>query len=924
VGSRHLTYHDFTWDYNFPLPRLDIQQDFRTQTPGTFSRLVGVDGRYAGRLRRFPGWKQVESITLGTVTVGGANTELFMPFAIQKGATGSNVIRGILFLGQDGGSDKLYAFFSDDDGSSPTAPALGIVHTFGSGTSAPVTLDVAMDHELLYIVGEDGASPPAKIERLARYTGITNGWKSATWVTTAPPRPSISVAHTKSADTFDTSGKDTGHLAPGDVLGFCYRLVYPEQGFVGALSSPQEFETDTPNNEATLVYVKPAPSNPESGYGNVFSRAFVQIFRTTGNKGLEEKQAQGTLYLEAEWEVPRVSGSMSGTFLTNTGYDDSRTIKAIEDISGMGIAVGDIIYLALPVLTRDALDTSDNRNNYGVPLYRRTVETVDTGPAVGSQTITFDRTIGGRPDVNVTGNGQFWVSRVGDGDDTTADYGSSDKLVGWVPELVGKTPASDTPVGLDDRALILQPSLDPVEFSTFNKDGNPRARLIEEYENIFVRVTSASKEAGGQNVLRWGFADRPRKGLIPVLNRRVLSDLTDNVVGLLKADPFLVVIMNNGTLRIHRSGSRLAVDPIHNRFGTVSVDSAIVVGTNLYFASPSGILLIDLTTGQVDALNATQHFFDEGGTGTGNWRDDLDEIDGAYDAQLGALMFLNKTKFEMLVVWLNYGVFTHLVDVPFDRLVSSGNLQSGGLRRALFFNATAGTFHEIDAARAADSRTTFSYKTDGTETSAGLTYNGTTTGATATKLTDSAATFNANMKGHFVRVRQSDGVWKRARITAVSQVSGPGILVLDTDIAAAADLRYAIGAIPFQVTMHPLSGDPNTPVLDLFAVKKVTAMGAAVANLSRAASATYDTFLYQLFERGHDMATASAASGDANTETAEKAIDGDKNANNFAAIQRNHSILVPGLEVWSSNLDLDLLGVVVHGKIERSLKDTRP
>ena len=59
MALRHGTFHDFVWDYDFPLPALDVQRDFRTQQPGRFSRLIGVDGRYSGRLRRFPGWKKV-------------------------------------------------------------------------------------------------------------------------------------------------------------------------------------------------------------------------------------------------------------------------------------------------------------------------------------------------------------------------------------------------------------------------------------------------------------------------------------------------------------------------------------------------------------------------------------------------------------------------------------------------------------------------------------------------------------------------------------------------------------------------------------------------------------------------------------------------------------------------------------------------
>ncbi len=955
MALRHGTFHDFVWDYDFALPALDVQRDFRTQQPGRFSRLIGVDGRYSGRLKRFPGWKKVAALTLtdpdegnAAITLGGFDgltlPRPFMPFAIQKGASGSSIIRGVLFLGESAGSTKLYAYFSDNGG----ALAVREVHDFGTTTLRPAVLDVTMDQQLLYIVGEDTATPPGRIELLARYTGSDNHWKSASWDSISPPVLSITDSNTRTLFSTDSDAAPAetkpGHLEAGEPYGLAYRFVFPEQGFVGALSAPQEFSVaDTAVSIAAGHSIFPAarhiflpPLSLPSGYGNIFSRAIVQVFRTPWRE-IDVAGARGGLFLEAEWEIPRETDTspMTSNFDPSTDLTDTQ-VTPDSDIAGWNLAKGDTIYLQVPVKTNDAADISASAPDFGFAIYRRTVTDFTAIGGAGADTITFDQ--GVRPSaLSIATGGVLWISKTGDGSDSTgvlqdpAAGGSSRPIyVGWRPEISSDAGENftvpDTPRGLDDDALILQPNLRSDEFSTFAAKGNPRAKFIHEYENIFIRVTTGSKEAGGHEVLRWGFTSKPRKGLMPVLNRRRLTDLTDRIEGLIKADPFLVVLLNNGLLRIHKSGERLAVDPIHNRFGSAAFKSAVVVGTNLYIASETGILLVDLTTGQVDSLNATQPFFIEGVSGdgvSGDWRGDLSSIEGAYDAQLGALMFLNTVKSELLIIWLNYGVFTHMIDVPFDRLITSGNLQSGGLRRALFFNDTAAKFYEISADRSADSRTTFSYEDDGTETSADLSYNGTTTSASAGKLIDSTATFHAEMVGHFVRVRQSDGVWKRAKITA--RDSGTQ-LAIDADIAASG-LVYAVGGIPMQFTAWPLSGNPEQPVLDLFSVKKVTAMGAAVAGVGpsgRTLSSTFDLLRYQLFERCHALATATASAGDANTSTAEIAIDDDENARNFKAIQRNHSILVPGLELWSSNLDIDLLGLVVQGKIEGSFKDTRP
>jgi hypothetical protein len=959
------TQHDPDWSYTFPLPLLDVQQAFQAQVKPKLSRLVGVDGRYSGRLKRFPGWKEPDWTTgktakmdISGLTIGGSQgASLFKPFVIQKGASGSKLLRGVLFLANDGGSpanDKLYAFFSEDGAAITTSNDPVEVHDFGTGDDRPAYLDMTVDHDLIYLVGEDTATAPNRIEKLIRYAGSsgggTNGWRVVDWDSKQPKRVDVDPAHTQVPNTSPTGQAVPGYLLPNMTYGFCYRFVYPEQGFVGPLSPIQEIDTGSSSGVPPWVQVcirlTSASLVPPTGYGNIFSRALLQVFRTTDYRFDDEtgRSYGGNMYLEAEFEVPRETGTRTGTYNPNTGYvaGASPYITSADSIDTMGIAVGDIIYLCHPCPIKGlVLGASDQVDDYGWVVYRRTVTTVDTG----FETIGLDRELGGPdfiPSYNATAAGTYWISKQGDGVDTSGDFQTLavDAVRSKPSAYIGLALApwaagSDTPEGLQDEALIHMPQLTAKDFSTFDTDGNPRAKFVREYQDFFVYVTSASKEAGGYDVIRWGDVDFPRKGLIPVTNRRTLPNLNDEIKGLLEADPFMVVLMNNKILRLHRSGGNIADDLIHNRFGTLAADAAIVVGTNLYLPSPSGILLVDLTSGQVDALNATQHFFGEGsvaaeGSGyvTGKWRADLANLQGAYDAELGALVFLNPDKHEMLIVWLNHGVLTHHIDVPFDRLISTGDLIAGGLEKALFFNDTSARFYEINADRSALSRTTFSFPLE-----TGLTYNGVTDGATANKLTDSTATFSDRMEGHFVRVRQSSGVWKRA---VINDNEGGGVLLLKdkkgdpTQIAATSGLIYAIGGIPMQVTMAPLSGHPEEQVLDLFKVKKVTSMGAAYANTSpragetggSALSSTYDLATYQLFERDHTLATDAAATSHA--AVAEKAIDDDENANNFQKIQRNHSILVPGLEIWCSDLDLDLLGVVAEGTIERSKRDTRP
>jgi len=535
----------------------------------------------------------------------------------------------------------------------------------------------------------------------------------------------------------------------------------------------------------------------------------------------------------------------------------------------------------------------------------------------------------------------FWVSKAGDAADTSAQWDllpytnvianpTGGVRFGWSPGPLLKAddtstlynPAPDTPVGLEDEALVGQPELLNDEFTIFAK-GNPRSKLIAQYDGLFFRVTSAQsgsldasikEETGpGTDIIRWDFVDKPdgRKGIISTLNRHRVSDLSDSVKALVNAGPFLAAILDNRIIRLHRSGGRIAIDEIHNRHGSGGRYSSIAVGATLYFASPIGVLVLDMNSGQLDALNATQHFFDE----TGRWRDDLNQIEAAYDSRLGAVIFFNPTKSEALLVWLNHGVLTHLIDVPFSHMFSSPNFVSGGSRRAMFI-ATSGVtgndaptgIYTIDDDRSGSYRTTIS-----NAAGSSLAWNGLCGAGTSgtTIAPPSGKNFHADMIGHYIRIdTANDGAFaSRAKITGFSSPN----LTVDIDVSPASGDRFSIAGIPLQTTFWPLYGDQSQPLLDMFRVKKVSAIGASIADMSGDSTTANPNLKlrYQLFERD---GTTPALS-----------VDGDMNQNStsatYKAIRHMATVLVPGVECWSSDLDFDLLGIIVDGSAEGTRKD---
>lgn len=900
MARDHATIHNQTWDYGFGVPALDIEGDFRTQVPGTFSRLVGIDGRYKGRLRRFPGWAKNWTIPTNISGVGagwsfgGSNgIHLFESYAIQLGPGTGQLVRGIIYLVNLTIADYLVTTFSVNGGAEQTA-TIASFYPPGAGNGLLRSIDIAVDHQLLHIVGETDGPPPTKLEKVARYCGSGVGWQAVDWDTT-PPR--ITTAPSAGG----SSGNSNRFITDNSNLGLSYRFVYPDQGYVGPLCVPAPVNAGSAGSGlATFLYLEiTAPNN-----GNIFTRCVVQVFRTIDNQHGNEalNGAMGNLYLESEQEVPRRTGSLQSNSTTFT----TTTVTSAYLVANA--AVGDVIYLR----PRGA---NFNRSAH-LLVFRRQITAINGGTNV----VTWNAPI----NIENCTTLDFCISRAGAEADTSGQFtfgftvgGASPIRWGWNPGRTGETPAPlspvpDCPIGLRNESLVLQPQLDPEEFGVF-PNGNPRARMIELYDDIYVRVTpnSSAEVAQEMDVIRWDRVDRPRKGLVPVLNRRRVHDLQAEVVDLVNAGPFLAVILNKGLMRIHRSGERLAIDPIHNRFGSIGSRGTVAVSSLLYLVSSTGILLADLNSGQIDVFGVTQHFFDE----SSRWGDDLDSIEGAFDAAIGAVVFLNPVKAEMLCIWLNHGVLAHYVDVPFNHVLTSSDLVNGGVDRAVFLlspaGAATGGMYTIDARRAAAYRTSA-----GNASGSSLAWNGlANTGTNATTLVPPAGkAFSDDMVGHYVRFFDPTTGAFKVRVRVTNRTAGNLVYATASPAPAPGD-RFAVGAIPFQATAWPLSGSPDQPVLDLFKLKKTTAMGAAIAEMSGDTDPTENPNLklrYQMFGRGSSTTPLKEVEG---------TMSDDLNSSTFAALAEVAVVLVPGMEQWSSNLDFDALGMIVQGPIEGSRRD---
>jgi len=929
------TQHQQPWQYLFESPALDVETDPRVGIPGTFSRLDGVDGRYPRRIRRFPGFKLAHA--LPNTVAGSAwglngltGLKFFKSFAITQGPDSDRIIRGYLVLGNQGPGtlrDKLFAFFSVNGGALESSVVVDF-GTVGSDAYEVQFIDVAVDHQMLIVVGEarldSGSGVPMRVEKLARYAGSAGGWQTIDWVPTAENADAIAPTFQRDDNATVVWGAPS-YIQANKRYGLAVRVVFPDQGYVSAISGPVEHSAALANYSGT-GYLHQLMSNligPTKGIKDtdaaVFTRAVIQCFRTVVND-YDTTESRGLLVLESEWEVPRrttTGGNAlfgNATVLTTTTLTDS--LGAASKVTH--VAVGDTVYLTYHT-------ASPNCEFMDGLTFRRTVTAKDGATGV----LTWDEAIldpllgSGSIVVQVEWN----VSRKGNEAETNGSFIVDKARMRWGFERAGfNTLATarftyDIPAGLQDDSLALLPSLDAKEFSVFQR-GNPRTSLAVVYEDLLLRVTTASAKEGSAeiDVVRWDFVEIPRRGVLPVLNRRRIADLNDRVVTLLNAGTFGVAIMQNAVLRIHRSGSRLAIDVIHNEHGALGRYAAVSVGSIVYAASPLGILAIDLLNGAIDLLNATQHVFDE----TDNWRSDLASVYAAYDSSLGAVMFLNPVKNEMLLLWVNQGVWSRLIDVPFSVMAQATNIQLGGVKRVALLLETSLSVYEADALRAGSSRTTAAQLASGAQT-----FNGTILSSLEGNCRIVyAGVVDSSISGHFVRIYDVSAMVWRGPYRILSTGSGGGNVTLTFSFSTWAGQgfadgpqagvdRFTVAAIPLRLTAWPLSVDPsqpNAPVLDLFQLRKVTAMGAAIGEMAGddGSGNVNRKLYYQLWGRDRTAAKVTAEAGMSETT----------NDDTFALIEEQDAILRPGVECWSSNLDVDLLALLVHGTIERSRTST--
>lgn len=248
--------------------------------PPSMSKLVGVDGRYTGCLKKFYGMEEVLDLDdkIGTID-SYDGPSYFKRVSFQKKGS-ATIFHGFVIRYDkynNNNKEQVDLVYTDDNGATwETAVQLWAGAASGTDVTSTVAMDCAVHDEYLFVCIEGQA---AKVVY----------WSTSMQVKTMGPGSTYVTAPT--APTATSTNADHGYLMSGGTYKFAYRFYNSTRGIYSALSG--ELTVNIP--EATDFYSQTIgiPANGAAAAG--FDK--MDLFRTI-NLGSGETTYGGIFYLE--------------------------------------------------------------------------------------------------------------------------------------------------------------------------------------------------------------------------------------------------------------------------------------------------------------------------------------------------------------------------------------------------------------------------------------------------------------------------------------------------------------------------------------------------------------------------------------------------------------------------------------------------
>jgi len=633
--------HDDTgvWTYPLLVPGMDAKVNPHSVTLPKLVEATGVDGRFMGAIRPFPGMADetihgVPAPSAQTTITTIANIVLIKYVSVQKGNS-ADVFKGLAILGDNPGGTGKSLYFSYRD-SSDGATDVVELEDYDSFDDFKLTsydqFDITSLGRYIYVcISGDTTSNVTQWDAKENPYNKAYFWdyKINTW------------------DKFVTDSFEHRFmgLQPRRTLG--HPLNADNDGtFIG----------DSEDSFANEVYGPTAHATPKGDYTlgvELISRkhnlrSYLRIMTTTapgtGNTGLRYFIDEINLPIDQAGATHQIKGNThERTCIINWGIphvDGFRFWKGSQDTTGAPFdkytPMGNL-YLVSEYLEKAEYKTSsglfqlrfDNDsilgtvfNDFKAPWFQ------DTGLLVQTQYAAFLDPFGPAPRFK--------------------------RLQAYDGLLVGIT--------------------DVEEPTTPDKDWNRSEQTPE--------------------AIAWSILTLDEPENFPPENQYRPDEAAERFFGLYPAGDHLFGVTNAGVYRTTRAGSTLTTNRLQFRLGGVSRFGCAGVGNSLFIVTSSGLKQIDGNTGAINSVTVLDRILLD----DSEWAGSLGAIHVEFDAKLGALILLNTTKKEAYILWESTGAVTRLEDLPWTHLTSGPDVKTDGAVRAYWVTDT-GLVHVIDGSR---------------------------------------------------------------------------------------------------------------------------------------------------------------------------------------------------------------------------------
>lgn len=624
------------WAYTTVYPGADLKLNPNAVQQPSLVEATGLDGRFVGALRPFPGMGGVTihgvPTPSGSTTVTSITNVVFAKYvSVQKGLS-RHIFKGIAYVADNPGGTGKALYFAYRDSSNGSTDVL-MLEDFAAWTDFELTsyddYDITSQGRYIYLcmVGTTTSGVPSFNNNQAPYNkAYFWDWRINSWdnfvsgfdnrFMSAFPRRLLATPINEDSTTGGLDSSDVmrtevysppgteSDMPAGDYT-YMVQLVSKKHG----LRSYARMHTGDPGPLAALRY-RVSGINPPTNYS-----AFVQQIRGNSTEVTHVIQ----------WGIPHFDGFR----LFRTALND------------LGMPTNSYA----PVLTLHEIDNYIELGNYDSSSGTVTVEIDhDIDPAVLgdlSSTVFSDEALFSQP--------QY--------DPFLDDFGPA-------PRLKRIASYDGLLVGVCD---VSEPSTYSIE----------------------LQANETSPES-----ICWSILSKEEPENFPPENYYRMDEPAERGFALVPAGDHLFETTNSSVYRISRSGGTLIINRLATGTGALSRYGATGAGQSLFLVTRSGLKEIDGNTGEVRSVTSFDRVFLD----DSEWAPSLANVAIEYDAALGALILLNTTTHECYFLWEMTGAITKLVDVPWVRLTSGPDVLTDGPRRVYFVTSTA-QVHVVDAAR---------------------------------------------------------------------------------------------------------------------------------------------------------------------------------------------------------------------------------